>query len=126
MVFKNFEDIEAWQIARELNKSIYLLTCSQSFKDYSLKDQLQRASISIVANIAEGFDSDSNKSFQNFLSYSFRSASEVKSLLYISFDLNYITQQELDLFINKIESIKNLIGGLKRYLRSAQSINPKK
>ena len=81
------EEIESWKEARELTKNIYGLTARQGFsRDFGLRDQIQRASVSIMANIAEGFDSGSNKSFISFLNYTYRSASEVQSLSYVALD----------------------------------------
>jgi len=116
-----FEDIKAWQKARELNKSIYLLTSEQNFNnDRSLKDQLQRASVSIMLNIAEGFDSGTDQSFINFLRYSFRSTSEVKAIIYIARDLNYITDKQFDDLFKRLDSLRALIYGLIRYLKSSK------
>jgi len=70
-----------------------------------------------MSNIAEGFDSKTNKAFINFLNYSFRSASEVQSLLYVAFDLGYITNSEFELAYKQCIEIKNLIGGFIRYLK---------
>ncbi len=68
MTIKTFEDLQVWKDAREFVKSIYELTSSIGFnKDYSLKDQIQRAAVSIMNNIAEGFERDNNKEFQSFL-----------------------------------------------------------
>jgi len=118
MSFSKFEDIKAWQKARELNKSIYLHSSDGNFKkDYSLKDQLQRASVSVMLNIAEGFDSGINQSFLNFLRYSFRSTSEVKSIIYIALDLNYISEEQFNFLLKELESVRNLIYGLIRYFK---------
>jgi len=95
---KRFEDIDSWKSGRELIKSIYKLTGKTSFnRDFGLKDQVQRASVSIVTNIAEGFDSKSNKAFINFLNYAFRSTPEVQSLLYTALDQEYINKSEFEL-----------------------------
>ena len=83
-----------------------------------MKDQIQRASVSIMSNIAEGFDSGSNKSFINFLNYSYRSASEVQSLLYVSIDQNYIDNNKFEELMNYTIKIKNLIGGFIKYLKT--------
>lgn len=116
-----FEDIKAWQEARELNKSIYLLTSERTFNnDRSLKDQLQRASVSIMLNIAEGFDSGTDQSFINFLRYSFRSTSEAKAIIYIARDLNYITDKQFDAIFQRLDSIRALIYGLIRYLKNGK------
>ncbi|MCU0413359.1 MAG: four helix bundle protein [Ignavibacteriaceae bacterium] len=117
MKIERFEDIESWKAGRELTKAIYSLTNKQAFsKDFGLKDQIQRASVSITSNIAEGFDSKTNKAFINFLNYSFRSASEIQSLLYAAYDLQYINKDEFDLTYDQCIKVKKLIGGFIRYL----------
>ncbi len=84
---RKFEDIKAWQKARELVKDIYRLSNNKNLsKDFGLKDQLRRASVSIMANIVEGFDSHSDQEFIKFLIYSRRSATEVQSHLYVAYD----------------------------------------
>ncbi|MBU0560959.1 MAG: four helix bundle protein [Bacteroidetes bacterium] len=117
MKIERFEDIESWQKARVLVNRIYGLNSPDYIKDFGLKDQLRRASVSIMSNIAEGFDSGSNKSFINFLNYSYRSVSEVQSLLYISSDLKYIDTDEFNELIGLTNDIKNLIGGFIQYLK---------
>jgi len=83
-----FEDLKVWKSSRVLVKTIYNLTSYALFsKDYGLKDQIQRASVSIMTNIAEGFERDNNKEFIRFLLYSKGSAGEVRSLLYVAKDL---------------------------------------
>ena len=122
MKIEKFEDIESWKLARELTKDIYGITKLNNFsKDFGLKDQIQRASVSIMANLSEGFDSNSDKSFINFLNYSYRSASEVQSLLYIALDQEYISQNEFELLYTKCKDIKNLIGGLIQYLSKSMT-----
>jgi four helix bundle protein len=121
MKIERFEEIESWKKARELTKSIYIFTRKNEFaKDYGLKDQIQRASVSIMANIAEGFDSGTKKSFIVFLRYAYRSASEVQSLLYITFDCNYITEKEFNNSMTLTANIKNLIGGFIQYLQKTK------
>lgn len=122
MKIEKFEDIESWKAARELTHKVYNLCNNGRFsRDYGLKDQIQRASVSIMANIAEGFDSNSPKSFLNFLYYSFRSASEVQSLLYVAADQNYITQEEFESLYKETLVIKRLLMGLMRYLKNLPS-----
>jgi four helix bundle protein len=122
MKIEKFEDIESWKKSRELVKQIYNITHDYEFsKDFSLVDQIRRASVSIIANIAEGFDGGSNKSFINFLNYSYRSASEVQSLLYVSLDQNYISKIKFDKLYEDLKTIKNLIGGLIKYLKSSKN-----
>ena len=120
MKIQRFEDIESWRAGRELTKVIYSLTSKSEFsKDFGLKDQIQRASVSITANIAEGFDSKSNKAFTNFLNYSFRSASEIQSLLYAALDQNYINNDEFNKAYENCTEVKKLIGGFVRYLKNS-------
>ena len=121
MPISKFEEIDSWKEARVLTNNIYSISNSDNFKiDFGLKDQIRRASVSIMSNIAEGFDSASNKSFINFLNYSFRSASEVQSLLYVALDQNYISKDEFDLNYSQCNKIKSLIGGFIRYLKKSK------
>lgn len=117
MKIKRFEDIKAWQEARELTKLIYELTNSPAFsKDFGLKDQIRRASVSIMANIAEGFDRNSDKEFNKFLSYSISSASEVKSHLYVALDQGYVSQETFEKFYEKASTVSKIITGFMKYL----------
>ena len=119
MKITKFEEIESWKEARTLTSSIYNLTRQSGFsKDYGLKDQIQRASVSIMANIAEGFDAGTNKGFISFLNYAYRSASEVQSLLYVALDQSYITEDAFRTNYDDAATIKKLIGGLIKYLES--------
>src|SRR5216684_5101332 len=94
---ERFEDLDAWKKARELTKSVYQVTSAGEFaRDFGLRDQIRRASVSIISNIAEGFDRDGNAEFVQFLSVAKGSASEVKAQLYIALDLTYITSKEFD------------------------------
>lgn len=116
-IFK-FEEIESWQEARKLTNIIYEITKIGNFsKDYGLKDQIQRASVSIMSNIAEGFDSHSNKHFTNFLNFSYRSASEVQSPAYVAIDQNYVAKERFDEIYLKSDKVKGLIGGFIKYLK---------
>lgn len=120
MKITRFEEIESWKAARELTKAIYGLTARGRFmRDFGLRDQIQRASVSIMANIAEGFDSGSSNSFTNFLNYAYRSASEVQSLAYVALDCRYIGENEFENWIKKASTIKQLIGGLIKYLKNS-------
>jgi four helix bundle protein len=116
-LIKRFEDIEAWLEARNLVKMIYLLTNKDHFsRDFGIRDQIRRASVSVMANIAEGFDCDSNIEFARFLGIARRSAVEVQSLLYAGPDTNYIDQIEFDLHYEQARKAKALAGGFKRSL----------
>lgn len=114
MRIKNFEDIIAWQKARVLTNELYDIF--QDSRDYSFKDQILRASISIMNNIAEGFDRGTDKEFIYFLHIARGSSSEVRSMLYIAADRKYVSinkQEELTLLTNDICKI---ITGLKNSL----------
>lgn len=119
MKIERFEDIKGWISARELTQEIYKITNIPSFsKDYGLMDQIRRASISIMANIAEGFDSQSRQEFVKFLIYSRRSCSEVQSHLYVALDQNYIDQEKFAKLYEKAKGTAQLINGFITYLRS--------
>ena len=112
-----FEDIKAWQKARKATKLIYDLTKKGGFtRDFGLKDQIRRASISIMANIAEGFARRSDKDFAHFLNISRSSAAEVQSHLYVAIDQDYIDQKEFTETYRLIEQISKMIFGLGQHL----------
>jgi four helix bundle protein len=97
MKIERFEDIEAWQLARELTRQVYRLTKKPLFqKDYGLKKQIQTAAGSVMHNIAEGFDAETNPEFIRFLRYAKRSCTEVQSELYVALDEAYIETDEFD------------------------------
>jgi four helix bundle protein len=113
-----FEDIQAWQEARKLVKIIYRLTSSGTFaRDFGLRDQIQRASVSSMTNIAEGFDCESKAEFARFLGIARRSAVEVQSLLYAAFDCLYIDETQLKEFYEQARKTKALIGAFKHSLK---------
>lgn len=98
--FQKFEDIKAWQKARELTKEIYLATSDNLFsKDFGLRDQIRRASVSMMANIAEGYGRKTNKDFAHFLVIAHGSAAETQSHLYIALDLTIFRPKNLLNFI---------------------------
>jgi len=94
-VARRFEDLVFWQKARELTKTVYALTRRDGFsRDYGLKNQIQRAAVSVMSNIAEGFGRGANAEFLQFLFIAKGSLSEVQSQLYVALDLGYITEDE--------------------------------
>jgi len=118
MKIERFEDIEAWQIGRNLTHLVYEATKSKEFsKDYGLKDQIQRAAGSVMHNIAEGFDGGSNAEFIKFLRYSQRSASEVQSELYVALDQMYVSQRIFQELYDLAAHAKSKIGGFITYLQ---------
>lgn len=117
---ETFEDIEAWKKARELTKQIYALSNDGQFaRDFSLRDQIRRASVSIMSNIAEGFGRGGNKEFAQFFSTTKGSASEVQAQLYVALDANYINQEQFKHLYSETEATARLIGRLLRYLQNS-------
>lgn len=104
---KRFEEIDSWKQARILTKDIY--SAFNSCKDYSFRDQIQRASISISANIAEGFERNTNKEFLHFLHISRGSVGEVRSFLYLALDLEYIDEKTFDTLYTRAENVSKLL-----------------
>ena len=116
-LIQRFEDIQAWQEARVLVRMIYSLTNKEKFsKDFGMRDQIRRAAVSVMNNIAEGFDCESKTEFARFLGIARRSAVEVQSLLYSAMDVDYIDQTEFDLHYEQARKAKALVGGFKRSL----------
>jgi four helix bundle protein len=117
--FRSFEDIQAWQKARKVTKMVYEMTGEGNFaRDYGLRDQIRRASVSIMANIAEGFGRHSDKEFANFLNMAHGSASEVQSHLYVALDLNYIDQASFTKLHELLDEVSRMTLVLARHLRS--------
>jgi len=114
---ERFEDIEAWQKARKLTREIYRVTNQGAFaKDFGLRDQIRRASVSIMSNIAEGFGRGGNREFIQFLSMAKGSVSEVQAQLYVAVDAGYLTKDQFQQLYSLSQSTGNLIGGFIRYL----------
>lgn len=120
---QRFEDIEAWKEARILVQSVYRLTDQDGFtKDLGLREQLRRAAVSIMANIAEGFDAGSDSEFIRFLRYALRSGSEVQSHLYVCLDREHMDQTFFGRLCDQTAKVKSLTGGFMRYLRSNRDV----
>ncbi len=116
--FERFEDIEAWKEGCRLAKRIYEITKEEAFyKDWGLKDQIQRAAVSIPSNVSEGFERDSRQEFIRFLFIAKGSAGELKTQLYIAKSLGYIDKKTFDELIDKAKYISSLIANLIKYLR---------
>jgi four helix bundle protein len=110
MAIKSFEDILAWQEAKNLTIEIYRIF--RVCKDYSFRDQIQRASVSIMNNIAEGYERNGNKEFRNFLYIAKGSSAEVRSMLYLALELKYISAKEYKELNNSSLMISRLLSGL--------------
>jgi len=119
--FKRFEDIEAWQLARDLCKLVFKVTSKSEFaKDFTLKDQIKRSSGSSMDNIAEGYERDGTKEFINFLSISRASAAEVRSQSYRALDFGYITEAEFKEIYTLAERVSKADYGLMNYLKNCE------
>ena len=117
MSIRRFEDIEGWQLARQLSRLVYGVAMRGAFaKDFGLRDQITRAAGSAMHNIAEGFDGGSNAEFVKFMRYAQRSCSEVQSQLYIALDQSYISEPEFDTIYRQAAATHSKIGGFIHYL----------
>lgn len=111
---EKFEDLIAWQKARKLTKKVYLATRQGAFaKDYGLSGQIQCASVSIMSNIAEGFERGKRGEFHQFLCIAKASCAEVRSQLYVAFDVDYLSQSQFDGLLADAEEVGRIVGGLR-------------
>ena len=118
---ERFEDIIAWQKARELTRQVYGCSKVGEFaRDFGLRDQIQRASVSTMANIAEGFERGGDKEFIQFLSHSKGSSGEVKSHLYVAMDQHYVTDQQFKQLYDQADEVSRLVAGFMGYLQQSE------
>ena len=109
-----FEDLIAWQKARELTKVIYSISKNGLFaKDFGLSNQIQRAAVSTMSNLAEGFDRGGRADFHRFIVTAKGSCAEVRSQLYIAFDNKYIDEFEFKSILAQVDEVSRIIGGLR-------------
>jgi four helix bundle protein len=121
MQFKKFEDMQVWQDARRLTTLIYGLTQKGKFsKDFGLRDQIQRSSVSIMSNLAEGYERGSRREFIHYLSYAKGSIGEVRCQLYVALDLSYINNEEFKLAFDLCITISTQIANFSKYLKSKE------
>ena len=113
---EKFEDIESWKLAREVTKLIYEIS---SNGDFALVNQIRRASISILSNIAEGFERGGNKEFLQFLAIAKGSCGEVRAQLYVALDQNYIDEKKFVSITDKLIETNRMISGLMKYLQQS-------
>ncbi len=116
MPIRSFKEILAWQKGRDLTVNIY--SAFNDCRDYSFRDQIQRAVISIMNNVAEGYAKQSNKSFKNYLFIAKGSAAEVESMLIIALDLGYIKEGEQKELLIKVNEVSMILAGFIRKLPS--------
>ena len=111
---ERFEDLIAWQKARELTREVYRVTQEGAFaKDFGLAGQIQRAAVSVMSNIAEGFERGGRGEFHQFLSAAKASGAEVRSQLYVAFDVGYLNTQTFAQLMTRAEELARIIGGLR-------------
>ena len=115
---KSFEDIEAWQLSRKLVKELFLVFDEKKLRtEFELMSQIKRAALSIMNNIAEGYGRYSNADFIRFLDYSSASASEVKSMLYVMEEMNFINNNSANIYRDKVDVIQSKVRALIKYLK---------
>jgi|ERR687884_1974941 four helix bundle protein len=118
---ERFEDLDSWKTARVLTRLIYQVTSAGEFgRDFALRDQFRRASVSILSNIAEGFERTSNKEFLQFLAIAKGSCGEVRSQLYVALDQQYISSEQFRALSDKAIEVSRLVSGLIKYLRQSE------
>jgi four helix bundle protein len=117
---RRIEDLEIWQRARILAIDLFFLTRKgQISKDFSFKNQIMRAAVSVPSNIAEGFERDGKNEFINFLSIAKGSLGELKTQIYLALDFGYISEEQFKGIYAEIAGISAMIGKLMKYLRSS-------
>lgn len=123
---QRFEDLDAWKSAREVTRQIYKVCKNDGFvRDFGLRDQICRAAVSIMSNIAEGFERDGDKEFIQFLYIAKASCGEVRSQLYAALDQNYISEIEFDSIHAKLIENSRIISGLIKYLKQSEMTGKK-
>jgi four helix bundle protein len=126
MHVKYFEDLEIWKEARRLTNEIYRLTSESNFsKDFSLRNQIQSAAVSIMSNIAEGFERAGNQEFSQFLYVAKGSCGEVRSQLCVAVDQGYISAKDSEELLNSFKRLSRMIGSLINYLKRSGMKGPK-
>ena len=119
--FKRFEEIQAWQKARLATKRVHQVSKSNEFaKDFGLGNQIRRAAVSVMANIAEGNGRRTNKDFASFLVQAHGSAAEVQSHLYVALDLEYLGQEDFNEIYELFDEVSRMLMALARHLRNSQ------
>jgi four helix bundle protein len=123
---RKFEDIEAWQMARDLANLVYEATSERGFNtDFALRDQIRRAAISIVSNIAEGYERDGDREFVQFLYIAKGSAGEVRAQLYLALDRHYLSNERFEMLSDKARKLSRMLFGLIRYLQQSEMTGKK-
>src|SRR5437867_1343012 len=117
---KRFEDIEAWQRTRQLVQAIYEISSLGDFaKDFGLKDQIRRAAVSVLSNIAEGFERGGDQEFLQFLAVAKGSCGELRAQLYVALDQEYFSLEKFETLSSAATEVGQLLSGFMRYLRES-------
>ncbi len=117
-----FEDLKIWQSALNVTKEIYDITSKKEFsRDFSLRDQIRRAIISVSSNIVEGFEKNNNNEFIRFLKITKGSIGEVRNQLYIALAVNYINKEEFEKLNSELVDLANQVGRLISYLQKQKT-----
>jgi four helix bundle protein len=119
LTIQRFEDIESWKAARQLTRTVYDLSTHGEFaKDFSLRDQMRRAAVSVMSNIAEGFESRTRNLFADYLGRAKASCGELRAQAYVALDANCIDQQQFDTLVNMCILCSKQIHGFITYLKT--------
>ncbi|MFS8086869.1 MAG: four helix bundle protein [Acidobacteriota bacterium] len=117
---KKFEDIESWKRARKLTNQVYEVTAAGKFaRDFVLRDQIRRAAVSILSNIAEGFERGGDNEFIQFLAIAKGSCGEARAQLYVALDQGYISLDQFETLLESATEVSQLISGFMKYLRGS-------
>jgi len=118
---KKFEELVSWKRARSLTKEIYDATSAGQFvRDFGLRDQIRRATVSTLSNIAEGFERGGDREFLQFMAIAKGSCGEVRAQLYVALDQNYLSEAQFDVLKMHATEVSQLLSGLMKYLRQSE------
>jgi four helix bundle protein len=118
---RRFEDLIAWQKARELTRATYKQSCQAEFaRDFELVGQIRRAAVSIMSNIAEGVEREGQREFRQFLSIAKGACAELRSQLYVALDCGYLKPVDFTALLKQSEEVARIIGGLRMSIRNSQ------
>lgn len=121
MAIKDFEELEIWKLARDLTNQVYAVSSRGNFsKDYALRDQIRRSAVSIISNIAEGFERGGNPELIQFLCIAKGSCGEVRCQLYIALDQHYIEKQVGEEMVNSFRKLSIMINKFVEYLKRSR------
>jgi len=113
-----FEELIAWQKARVLARKVYELTRQEGLKsDFGLSRQMQRCAVSIMSNIAEGYERGTDGAYLRFLSIAKASCAEIRSQIYLAYDIGYLEQSQFTLILEQAQEVGRILGGLRAYIR---------